>query len=99
MFGCPCSVHIKKQLRRKLDDRAWKGVFVGNVLESLAYLNWNPRTKRLVRSRNVDFDELAAAGSTVRGERTLSNNKSGDDSEDMVVVLSSRIGIHLITIQ
>ena len=23
VFGCPCYVHIDKQLRRKLDDRAW----------------------------------------------------------------------------
>ncbi len=52
------------------------------AIDSPAYLIWNPRTKRLVRSRNVDFDELAGAGSTVMGERTSSNNKSGDDSDD-----------------
>ncbi len=52
------------------------------AIESPAYLIWNPRTKRLVRTRNVDFDELAAAGYTVMGERNSSNNKSGDDSED-----------------
>ena len=34
VFGCPCFVHIDKQLRRKLDDRAWKGVFVGYALDS-----------------------------------------------------------------
>ncbi len=28
VFGCPCYVHIDKHLRRKLDDRAWKGVFL-----------------------------------------------------------------------
>jgi hypothetical protein len=45
VFGCPCFVHIDKQLRRKLDDRAWKGVFVGYALDSPAYLVWNPRTQ------------------------------------------------------
>ena len=67
MFGCPCFVHIDKQLRSKLDDRAWKGVFMGNALDSQAYLVWNPRTKRLVCSRNVEFGELAVVSSTDKG--------------------------------
>ena len=57
-------------------------MFVGYALDSPVYLIWNPRTKRLVRSCNVEFNELAVAGSTVMGERTSSNNKSGDDSND-----------------
>ena len=57
-------------------------MFVTYALDSLAYLIWNPRSKCLVLSRNVDCDELAVAGSTVMWERTSSNNKSGDDSDD-----------------
>ena len=82
VFGCPCYVHIDKQLRRKLDDRAWKGVFVGYALDSPAYLIWNPRTRRLVRSRNVVFDELISAGSTVMGERMPLLHDCCDDSDD-----------------
>jgi hypothetical protein len=29
VFGCPAYVHADKSQRHKLDDRAWKGVFVG----------------------------------------------------------------------
>jgi hypothetical protein len=64
VFDCPCFVQIDKQLRRKLDDRAWKGLFVGYALDSPVYLVWNPRTRRLVRSRNVKFYELAVVSSS-----------------------------------
>jgi hypothetical protein len=59
-----------------------EGVFIGHTLDSPAYLIWIPRRKRLVHSRNVDFDELADASSTIMGERTSSNNNSGDDLDD-----------------
>jgi hypothetical protein len=36
VFGCPTYVHVDKSKRRKLDDRAWKGVFVGYASESSA---------------------------------------------------------------
>jgi hypothetical protein len=35
-FGCPAYVHVDKSQSRKLDDRAWKGVFVGYASESPA---------------------------------------------------------------
>ncbi len=64
--------HIDKHLRRTLDDRGWKGVFAGYALDSPSYLIWIPRTRRMVRSRNVVFDELFAASSTVMRERRMS---------------------------
>jgi hypothetical protein len=33
VFGCPAYVHVDKSQRRKLDDRVWKGVFVGYTSE------------------------------------------------------------------
>ncbi len=82
VFGCPCYVHIDKQLRRKLDDRAWKGVFVGYALDSPTYLVWNPTTRRLVRSHNVEFDELEIVGSIVMGERFFHETSEDSDNDD-----------------
>ena len=82
VFGCPYFVHIDKQLRRKLDDRAWKGVFAGYALDSPTYLGWNPRTHCLVRSRKVKFDELAAVSSTFTGEKMQSLHENDNDSDD-----------------
>jgi hypothetical protein len=83
--GCPCYVHVENQLRRKLDDQAWKGVFVGYALDSPAYLVWNLKTWRLIRSRNVEFNELVVLGSTVMGGRmsTFHEDKDDDDDDDV----------------
>jgi hypothetical protein len=59
VFGCPAYVHVDKSQRRKLDDRAWKGVFVGYASESPAWLAYTPLTRRVVGSRSVVFDEAA----------------------------------------
>ena len=48
VFGCPAYVHVDKSQRRKLDDRAWKGVFVGYAPESHVWLVYNPTTRRVV---------------------------------------------------
>ena len=72
VFGCPAYVHIDKSRRRKLDDRAWRGIFVGYATDSPVWLVYNPRTRRVERSRNVDFDEMALMGSVSVGEKAPS---------------------------
>jgi hypothetical protein len=59
VFGCPAYVHVDKSQRRKLDDRAWKVVFVGYAPESPAWLVYNSTTRHVVSSRNVVFEESA----------------------------------------
>jgi hypothetical protein len=82
MYGCPCFMYIDKQLRRKHNDRAWKGVFVGYALDSPTYSVWNTRAQHLVCSCTVEFDELAVVGSTVMGEKIHSIYEDDYDSED-----------------
>jgi hypothetical protein len=63
VFGCSAYVHVDKSNRGKLDDAAWKGVFVGYAVDnSPSWLVYNPRTRRVIRSRNVVFDEQAVMG-------------------------------------
>jgi hypothetical protein len=47
---------VDAALRRKLDDKAWEGIFVGNSPDSPAWLIYNPTIKRTVASRSVIFD-------------------------------------------
>ncbi len=58
VFGCPAFVHIDASRRRKLQDKAWKGTFVGYAFDSPAWLIYNPTTRKVIRSRNVVFNEL-----------------------------------------
>ena len=57
VFGCPAFVHIESSRRRKLEPKAWQGVFVGYATDSPAYLIYNPATKNIIRSQNVSFNE------------------------------------------
>lgn len=82
VFGCPAYVHVDKSRRHKLDDKAWRGVFVGYALDSKAWLVYNPKTRQVVRSRNVVFDEAAvmAPASNIMGEMAPAG--AGDDEDD-----------------
>jgi hypothetical protein len=57
VFGCVAFVHVPDQQRKKLDDKSWRGFFLGMSQESKAYRLYNPNTKKVVVSRDVSFDE------------------------------------------
>jgi hypothetical protein len=50
-------VHIDASRRRKLEDKVWKGIFVGYAFDSPAWLIYDPTTRKVVRSRDIIFDE------------------------------------------
>jgi hypothetical protein len=51
VFRYPAYIHVDMSQRRKLDDRAWKGVLVGYASESPAWLVCNLGSRRVVSSR------------------------------------------------
>lgn len=55
-FGCPVYAHVPKELRKKLDPKAWKGIFLGYTRGG--YRIYNPELQRIVHTRDVDFLEL-----------------------------------------
>jgi hypothetical protein len=79
VFGCPACVHVDKSQRRKLDDRALKGIFVGYASESPAWLAYNHVTRRVVSSRDVVFDETVVLS---MGESNA--EQRNDDEEDSI---------------
>lgn len=56
VFGCDVFVHVPKELRQKLDAKAWKGTFVGYALNG--YCVWDPVKRTIVTARDVDFVEI-----------------------------------------
>lgn len=57
VFGCVAYAHVPDQLRRKLESKGEKCVFVGYCDESKAYKLYNPSTEKLIVSRDVQFIE------------------------------------------
>ena len=56
-FGCIAYTHIPSELRKKLDDRSEKCIFIGYSETSKAYKIYNPIPKKLILSRDVKFLE------------------------------------------
>ncbi|GKA65380.1 putative RNA-directed DNA polymerase [Tanacetum coccineum] len=57
VFGCKASVHIPKDERSKLDAKNKPCVFLRYGQDELGYRLYDPVQKKLVRSRDVEFDE------------------------------------------
>eukprot|EP00253_Pinus_taeda_P031858 PITA_31858 len=53
VFGCVAYAHIPDQLRRKLDSKGEKCIFIGYSEESKAYRLYIPSTKKFFVSRHV----------------------------------------------
>jgi hypothetical protein len=56
-FCCIAYAHVPEELRRKLDNRSEKCIFIGYNEQSKAYRLYNPVTKKFVVRRDVKFLE------------------------------------------
>lgn len=62
VFGCTAYAHVAyahvpNELRKKLDEKSEKCIFLGYSNETKGYRLYNPVTKKVVISRDVTFDE------------------------------------------
>ena len=57
VFGCICFVHTPDNLRKKLNLKSTKAIFVGYLLGTKGYKLYDLSSKRFIRSRNVLFYE------------------------------------------
>jgi hypothetical protein len=58
VFGCDAYVHVVKENRSKLDNKAKKCIFVGYKDGMKGYKLWNLETKKIVYSREGVFREV-----------------------------------------
>ena len=56
VIGAPAFVHVETYTS-KLDPRAWEGRLVRYSPNGRAYWTYNPRTRKIMSSRNVTFIE------------------------------------------
>ena len=57
VFGCVSYVHIDSDARSKLDAKSKICFFIGYADEKFGYRFWNEQNRKIVRSRNVIFNE------------------------------------------
>jgi len=59
VFGCVSYVRVKDSDRDKLDPKAKKCIFIGYGSDDMGYRFWDEQMKKVVRSRDVTFNENA----------------------------------------
>ena len=57
VWGSLAHVHISDQKRTKLDDKSTPCVLIGVSEESKGYRLYNPKTKKVIKTRDVVFEE------------------------------------------
>ena len=58
IIGCEAYVHVSKKLRKKLDYKCRKCIFLGYAIDGqFGYLLWNLDTRIVVKSRDLVFCE------------------------------------------
>lgn len=79
-FGCVAYTHIVKEKRKKLDDRASKGIMVGYA--PLAYRIYDLKSRKVVAARNVVFDEGNFYHDLFNGDDSCIKYPSDSSDED-----------------
>lgn len=85
IFGCIAYAHVPKQLRKKLDDRSDKCIFLGYDEESKAYKLYKPITKKVIISRDVLFKEEDSWDEPLIGLWELQIPQPEDEEEEELI--------------
>ena len=88
VFGCKSFLHVPREQRSKLDDKAIAHVFVGYGDEEFEFKLWNPTKNKLVRSRDVVFQDDQTLGDFDKANQ--SKGTSDDFIELVPIPLSSK---------
>jgi Reverse transcriptase (RNA-dependent DNA polymerase)/gag-polypeptide of LTR copia-type/Integrase core domain/GAG-pre-integrase domain len=75
-FGCVAYAQVPSSTRSKLENKSLRCIFVGYDFQSRTYLLYRPGFARLIRSRDVIFDE------TVNGSSKCRVRNGGDSKAD-----------------
>ena len=80
VFGCTVFAKVPDELRRKLLEKAFRGVMVGYPTDALGYRVYNPETRRITTSVHVVFQENTPGFGTRLPIDSVIRNPSDDES-------------------
>ena len=84
VFGCKAFMHVPKEQRSKLDDKATPCNFIGYGDEEFGYRLWDSEKQKTVRSRDVMFHEHK----TIEGIVDLTPGQTSSESTTNEVEMS-----------
>ena len=88
-FGCVAYAYVLDQLRKKLDSKREKCIFLGYSDESNAYNLYNPSTKKVIISRDVQFIEEEAWDGSLKKTLNVKTCISHEYKEELTTISNS----------
>ena len=85
VFGSVAYPHVPDELRKKLDKKGKKCIFVGYSKDTKSYKLYDPVTRKVIISRDVQFIENESWDGTVDINVMIMSNVDNDDMEEEVV--------------
>jgi hypothetical protein len=85
VFGCVTYTHVPDELRRKMDNKGKKYIFVGNSEETKGYKLYDPVARKVIINRDVQFMQNEAWDGTITKTIKIIDAMEHDDTEDEVV--------------
>ena len=76
MFGYRAYIHIHKDERSKLDDKAKECIFLGYGHDEFGYRLWDPVPRKFIRSKHVVFLE----------DQIVSDAENSDESQSSLKI-------------
>ena len=73
-FGCESFVHIDKENRTKLEEKSKKCTFIGYSVNDFGYRLWDYETNKIIRSRDVIFNEKVMYKDQLQGKKQEKEN-------------------------
>ena len=77
VFGSKCWFKVVDQKRKKLDDKAEEGIFLGYISDSI-YRVYSIKTREVIRTREIVVEETSTVS-------LIEKNQDNDDEEVIVV--------------
>ena len=84
-FGCVAYAHVPDELRRKLDKKGKKCIFVGYSEDTKAYKLYDPVARKVIISRDVQFVDNESWDGTIDINVKIVSNVDNDDLKEEVV--------------
>jgi hypothetical protein len=74
-FSCEACVHIDKENRTKLESKSKKCTFIGYGVNDFGYRLWDYENNKIIRSRDVIFNEKVMYKDQLQGEKQKEEKK------------------------
>ena len=85
VFGCVAYAHVLDELRKKLDKKGHKCIFVGYFDDTKTYKMYDHVARKVIISRDVQFVENESWDGTIDINVKIVSNVNNDDMEEEVV--------------